>query len=134
MSLASSSKLILPPRCSLPRQRRDWSDPGKSFLAAGGLHTFDVVAFHGYGGGQAEQTNAIVDAYREVMGRNNLCTMPLWDTECSWGETYSGDDDRAAFLSKYLFLQWFRRIDRVIWYAYDGDPKCGVSPMQQEVC
>ena len=97
-----------------------------SFLAAGGLHTFDIVAFHGYGGAQAEQINKIVDDYRRVMSSNNLSALPLWDTECSWGENSIGDDaHRAAFLAKYFFLQWSRGVDRVLWYAYDGDPQWG---------
>ena len=100
-----------------------WFD---SFLTAGGLNTFDVVAFHGYGGAQAEQINAIVDDYRLVMSRHNLSALPLWDTECSWAETSIGDDaHRAAFLSKYFFLQWSRGVDRVLWYAYDGNPQWG---------
>jgi hypothetical protein len=97
-----------------------------SFLAAGGLHTFDAVAFHGYGGAQAEQINAIVNAYRQVMSSNNLSAAPLWDTECSWGGSNIGDDaHRAAFVAKYFFLQWSSGVDRVIWYAYDGDPIWG---------
>ena len=100
-----------------------WFD---SFLTAGGLNTFDVVAFHGYGGAQAEQINAIVDDYRLVMSRHNLSALPLWDTECSWAESSIGDDaHRAAFLSKYFFLQWSRGVDRVLWYAYDGNPQWG---------
>ena len=100
-----------------------WLD---SFLTAGGLNTFDVVAFHGYGGAQAEQINAIVDEYRQVMARHNLSPLSLWDTECSWGESTMGDDaHRAAFLSKYFFLQWSTGVDRVIWYAYDSDPQWG---------
>jgi hypothetical protein len=97
-----------------------------SFLAAGGLHTFDIVAFHGYGGVQAEQINAIVDDYRNVMIRNNLSALQLWDTECNWADDKIGDDaHRAAFLSKYFFLQWSKGVDRVIWYAYDGDSRWG---------
>ena len=100
-----------------------WFD---SFLNAGGLNTFDVVAFHGYGGGQAEQINAIVDDYRLVMSRHNLSALPLWDTVSSWGECRIGDDaHRAAFLSKYFFLQWSRGVDRVLWYAYDSNPEWG---------
>ena len=100
-----------------------WLD---SFLTAGGLNTFDVVAFHGYGGAQAEQINAIVDDNRLVMSHHNLSALPLWDTECSWGESNIGDDaHRAAFLSKYFFLQWSRGVDRVLWYAYDADPQWG---------
>jgi hypothetical protein len=100
-----------------------WLD---SFLAAGGLHTFDVLAFHGYGGVQAEQINGVVDAYRQVMGRYNLSALPLWDTEGSWGDDSIGDDaNRAAFLSKFFFLQWSKGVNRVIWYAYDGDSQWG---------
>jgi hypothetical protein len=52
--------------------------------------------------------------------------MSLWDTEGSWGENSIGDDaHRAAFLSKFFFLQWSKSVDRVVWYAYDGDPKWG---------
>jgi polysaccharide biosynthesis protein PslG len=97
-----------------------------SFLTAGGLHTFDVVAFHGYGGARAEQINSIVDSYRQVINRHNLSALPLWDTECGWGDSAIGDDaHRAAFLAKYFFLQWSRGVDRVIWYAYDGEPRWG---------
>ncbi len=97
-----------------------------SFIKAGGLHTFDIAAFHGYDGVQAERITAAVDAYRSVLSRHNLSALPLWDTECSWGADNIGDDaHRAAFLSKYFFLQWSRSVDRVLWYAYDGDPKWG---------
>ena len=91
-----------------------------------GLHTFDIAAFHGYEGIEAERIIAVVDAYRSVLDRNQLNGMRLWDTECSWGETTIGDDSRrAAFLSKYYLLQWSKGVDRVLWYAYDGDPKWG---------
>ncbi len=97
-----------------------------SFLKSGGLNTFDVVAFHGYGGAQAERINAIVDDYRRIMSRYNLSALPIWDTECSWGESNIGDEaHRAAFLSKYFFLQWSSGVDRVLWYAYDGLPQWG---------
>jgi hypothetical protein len=97
-----------------------------SFLDAGGIHTFDAVAFHGYQGAQAEQINGVVDSFRSVMDSHRLGAMPLWDTECSWGNTDVGDDaHRAAFVAKYFFLQWSRGVDRVIWYAYDGEPIWG---------
>jgi hypothetical protein len=98
----------------------------ESFIKAGGLHTFDIAAFHGYDGVQAERITAAVDAYRSVLSRHNLGATPLWDTECSWGGDNIGDDaHRVAFLSKYFFLQWSKNVDRVLWYAYDGDPKWG---------
>ena len=97
------SAMVLSPSASA-RSGATWLD---SFIKAGGLHTFDIVAFHGYEGAQAESIIAIVDAYRSVMSRHHLSAMPLWDTECSWGESNIGDSThRAAFLSKYFFLQW----------------------------
>ncbi len=102
-----------------------WFD---SFLRAGGRNAFDVVAFHGYGGAQAEQINAIVHDYRLVMSRHHLSALPLWDTECSWGESNIGDDShRAAFLSKSFFLQWSGRsgpspLVRLRWRPPVGPP------------
>jgi hypothetical protein len=99
------------------------------FIVAGGKGTFDIVAFHGYEGAQAERITAIVDVYRLVLARYNLGALPLWDTECSWGaggESTIGDNDhRAAFVSKYLVLQWSKAVDRVLWYAYDSEPEWG---------
>ena len=97
-----------------------------SFLTAGGLRTFDIVAFHGYAGVKAERINVVVADFRRVMSRNNLSALPLWDTECSWGNTDIGDNaNRAAFLAKYFFLQWSKGVDRVLWYAYDANPEWG---------
>ena len=116
------SAMVLSPAAT-GRTGATWLD---SFIKAGGLHTFDIVAFHGYEGVHAERITAAVDAYRSVLGRHNLSTMPLWDTEGSWGENTIGDDaHRAAFLSKFFILQWSKGVDRVLWYAYDGDPKWG---------
>ena len=116
-----SATVLSPSACG--ETGADWLN---SFLNAGGLHTFDVVVFHGYQGAQAEQINAVVDDFRSVMIRQNLSNLPLWDTECSWGNTDVGDDaNRAAFVAKYFFLQWSKGVDRVIWYAYDGEPIWG---------
>jgi hypothetical protein len=55
------------------------------------------------------------------MSANADLSMPLWDTEGSWGQTAIGDDShRAAFLAKYYVLQWSQGVDRVVWYAYDN--------------
>ncbi len=116
------SAIVLSPS-SAGKAGAKWLD---SFVKASGLHTFDIVAFHGYEGVHAERITATVDAYRLVLSRHNLSAMSLWDTEGSWGENSIGDDaHRAAFLSKFFFLQWSKSVDRVVWYAYDGDPKWG---------
>jgi hypothetical protein len=116
------SAMVLSPAAT-GRTGAKWLD---SFIKAGGLHTFDIAAFHGYDGVQAELITATVDAYRLVLSRHNLSATPLWDTEGSWGSDNIGDDaHRAAFLSKFFVLQWSKNVDRVLWYAYDGDPKWG---------
>jgi hypothetical protein len=41
------------------------------------------------------------------MRAHAVSTLPLWDTEGSWGDSGMGDDShRAAFLAKYYVLQW----------------------------
>jgi hypothetical protein len=116
------SAMVLSPSAAGTAGSR-WLD---SFIKAGGLHTFDIAAFHSYESPQAERINAIIDAYRSVLAHHKLSATPLWDTECGWGESAIGDDaHRAAFLSKSFILQWSRNVDRVLWYAYDADPKWG---------
>jgi hypothetical protein len=97
-----------------------------SFLAAGGSSVIDIVAFHGYGTVHAEDLIAILNSYRTVMCAANVSSMPLWDTEGSWGDDAIGDDaHRAAFLAKYYLLQWSQGVPRVVWYSYDNDPQWG---------
>jgi hypothetical protein len=93
----------------------------EAFLSGGGNSSVDIIAFHGYGTANAEDVNGIVDSYRQVMSANAGLSMPLWDTEGSWGQTAIGDDShRAAFLAKYYVLQWSQGVNRVVWYAYDN--------------
>jgi hypothetical protein len=91
-----------------------------AFLSGGGNSYVDIIAFHGYGSAKAEDLNAIVSNYRVVMNVDADPSMPLWDTEGSWGESAIGDDaHRAAFVAKYFVLQWSHGVARVVWYAYD---------------
>ncbi len=96
-----------------------------TFIAGGGRGTFDAVAFHGYEGTIAEAILPIVAVYRHALTSYKL-DLPVIDTECSWGDNPIGDDaHRAAFLAKYFILQWSVKVSRVLWYAYDGDPRWG---------
>lgn len=97
-----------------------------NFLNQGGKGTFDIVAFHGYEGTIAEAITPIVNVYRNAMRVFGIDELPLWDTECSWGNNPIGDDaHRAAFLAKYVVLQWSDGVERSLWYAYDGQPGWG---------
>jgi hypothetical protein len=92
-----------------------------AFLSGGGSSYVDIIAFHGYGTGVAENVNQIVSSFRTVMNADANPSMPMWDTEGSWGECTIGDDsDRAAFVAKYYVLQWSLGVARVVWYAYDN--------------
>jgi hypothetical protein len=96
-----------------------------TFIADGGRGTFDAVAFHGYEGTNAEAIIPIVAVYRHALTSYKL-DLPVIDTECSWGNSPIGDDaHRAAFLAKYFILQWSVKVPRVLWYAYDAEPKWG---------
>jgi hypothetical protein len=92
-----------------------------AFLSGGGNSYVDIIAFHGYGTANAEDLNGIVSSYRAVMSADADASMPLWDTEGSWGQSTIGDDShRAAFVAKYFVLQWSQGVARVVWYAYDN--------------
>jgi polysaccharide biosynthesis protein PslG len=96
-----------------------------AFIAGGGRGTFDVVAFHGYEGTNAEAIIPIVAVYRHALTSYKL-DLPVIDTECSWGQSPIGNDaHRAAFLAKYFILQWSVKVSRVLWYAYDSEPEWG---------
>lgn len=93
-----------------------------SFLSSGGSSYVDIIAFHGYGTANAEDLNSIVNSYRVILSTHDLSSMPLWDTEGSWGDAAIGDDShRAAFVAKYFLLQWSQGVARVVWYAYDNN-------------
>ncbi len=91
------------------------------FLDGGGRQVVDVVAFHGYWSGRAEDVVALVRGYRVLAGGK-----PVWDTEASWAGRdggrggLTGGAERAAFLAKYELLQWSLGVERFAWYAYDG--------------
>ena len=92
-----------------------------SFLNAGGREAIDVVAFHGYWSGTAEDVIGVVARYKELAQGK-----PLWDTEASWAGRNGGRgglthaDEQAAFVAKYEVLQWSLGVERFVWYAYDG--------------
>ncbi len=108
-----------------------------SFLQAGGGSYVDVLAFHGYWSGTAEDLISVIANLRAVMSANNVASKPLWDTEADW-YAYNPPTDlikQAAFLMKYYLLHWSLGVDRFIWYEYDGgdygalwNPSTGILP------
>jgi hypothetical protein len=98
-----------------------WLD---KYHAGGGGEYADIISFHGYCNNEAESIVSVVSQYQAVVRTHGQSGKPLWDTEADWAgdaddELY-GNENRAAFLAKYYFLQWSEGIGRFVWYAYDG--------------
>jgi hypothetical protein len=96
------------------------------FLAAGGGRFVDGVAFHGYGNtipSSPEEVNRIVDAVQAVMAKRGISSLPLWDTESSWGPAkhLPNEDDRVAFVARHYLLQWSKGVQRDYWYAWNDN-------------
>jgi hypothetical protein len=95
-----------------------------SFLAGGGSQFIDVIAFHGYQTGTAEDIVSTIAGYNAVMKANHAGNKQLWDTEASWAQCDNQGtqrmDQKVAFIPKYYLLQWSQGVPRFVWYAYDG--------------
>ncbi len=94
-----------------------WLD---SYLADGGTRYTDIVSFHGYLLGPAENHLQVIQEYRTITSKYGLQTKPLWNTESDWGDV-QGVENQAAYLAKYYLLQWHEGLERFYWYAYDND-------------
>jgi polysaccharide biosynthesis protein PslG len=94
------------------------------FLARGGTHYVDVIAFHGYWSARAEDVVDVISRYRTVMAANGASEKALWDTESSWsGFGNLGTPSSAqqvGFVAKDYLLHWSQGVSRFVWYAYDG--------------
>jgi polysaccharide biosynthesis protein PslG len=92
------------------------------FLEAGGGQYADIMAFHGYWGGSAENGVKIISDFKEVFAAKGDKSKPIWDTEVSWGENAKipDPDAQAAYLAKSHLLHWSAGISRLYWYAYDN--------------
>ncbi len=104
----------------------NWYD---AYLSAGGGNYADIMSVHGYVhyGGRQPGAQAFLDYYRqarEIMTKHGLAAKPVWDTEASWGETkdnhFENQDDQAAFVAQFYLLQWSQGLQRLYWYAYNG--------------
>jgi hypothetical protein len=111
----------------------------------------EVVAFHGYPGpNPAEQVVTIYDKVNSILVGQALRTLPVFDTEGSWGardgvSNLSDPDQEAAFTARYLLVQQSAGIQRLYWYGWDlnsgdgtlwtpsGLTAAGVSYQQIEV-
>jgi hypothetical protein len=98
-----------------------------SYFAAGGTKDVDGVAFHAYPDPKNDiaetVTQSISTGIKNVLIKYGLSTVPLWDTEVSWGQqngTITDPGLRAAFVAREFMLNWSIGVSRVYWYAWDS--------------
>ncbi len=95
-----------------------------TWLGLGGRGLVDGVAFHGYPaiGEAPEQIQGAVGVLAAVMNKNGMGTLPLWDTESSWGRAvqFPTEENQMAWVAKHLILEQSIGVQRSFWYAYDN--------------
>jgi hypothetical protein len=102
----------------------------KTFLADGGGAYVDVIAFHGYWSSTAEDIIKSVTGFQAAMKAEGASSLPLWDTEASWGASNNAPsvpdpNNQASFLAKYFLLQWSEGVSRFVWYGWDAATEWG---------
>jgi hypothetical protein len=107
----------------------------EEFLDLGGVQCIDVVAYHLYvAESTPEAMQPVVVKIQQVMKRQKLIGIPLWNTESGWhientdGTPYGRvpmgwslvDSDRsAAFVARAYLLASAFGVDRYYWYSWD---------------
>jgi hypothetical protein len=69
-----------------------------------------------------EQIVSQVQSLNQILANHGLSTLPLWNTEASWGSLTSVDQDQASWLMRYQAAQAVTGVSRFVWYSYDN---CG---------
>lgn len=121
----------------------------EDFLAKGGSGCIDVVAYHLYVPlGPPEAIPPLIGRIRQVMKRQGLEHLPLWNTETGWiientdrtreGKLPEdwlrvGSDQSAAFVVRSYLLSIAFGVDRFYWYAWDGKSMGLIEPIAKTV-
>ena len=128
IKLIDPSAIVTTPAVSSsgwPLSHDEWLD---QYLSAGGGKFADAIAWHGYAGrndrpalppeGLSEQIQAV----RKVLGKHNLSTLPIWNTEGGWGRDAQLPDEgaQAAFLTKWFLINFTNGVARAYWYQWDN--------------
>jgi hypothetical protein len=100
----------------------------------------DIVAVHGRAprkeNVQPEAFISIADAFRALMAKHGLGSLPLWDTEAGWrprprqgpGEAEVTDpDQQAAYVARAYLIRASEDIGSLVWYAWDAGSATGNS-------
>jgi len=104
----------------------------EDYLHDGGGKNEDVMAIHGYvhSGKRgvypvAADIISSTKGLRKLMEERGLGSLPIFDTESSWGNAgnmgFENDDDfESGFLSQFYFLHWSAGISRFYWYCWNN--------------
>jgi hypothetical protein len=119
---ANPNQVLMPPISSINSSNLSWLD---SYLAGAGTQYpyADIAAFHGYGlGSDPEGIVTEVQSLNQTLANHGLSSLPLWNTEASWGSQTSVDEQQASWLMRYHAALALTGVSRFVWYAYDN---CG---------
>jgi hypothetical protein len=111
-----------------------WLD---TFLQQGGGQYVDVIGYHFYVTPAApEALMPLADKIHQIMQRNHVPQLPLWDTESGWRmanhqnevkplpsapfNKVLSDEEAIAYVARFYTLAWVKGIARVYWYAWDN--------------
>ena len=62
---------------------------------------------------------------KQVLAKNGVASMPLWNTESGWGDWKDGvntftPDQAGAFVARAHLVFWVSGVSRFYWYAWDN--------------
>lgn len=118
---ANPNQVLLPSISRLSQQNLAWLDSYLSTARAAYPYA-DVIAFHGYGATIPEQIVPQIQSLNQTIAKHGLSTLPLWNTEASWGAPPYVDEDQASWLMRYHVALAASGVSKFVWYAYDN---CG---------
>jgi hypothetical protein len=86
----------------------------------------DIISVHGRAGrlenAQPEAFETIADAFRTVMAKHGVASLPLWDTEGGWrrqGEVLD-PDQQAAYVARAYLIRAGKNLGSFEWYQWDN--------------
>jgi hypothetical protein len=123
LSPSTTINFETPTECATadPRCGSNWMN---NWLAAGGSKSIDGIAFHGYPQltEAPEVIQGTVTLLQLAMNQNGVGSLPLLDTESSWGlnTALPAQGDQIAFLARHLLLEESMGVQGSFWFDYDG--------------
>lgn len=101
------------------------ADEVNAFFGNGGKGYADAVAFHGYPPCcnkpyPPEEILKILPPLRTAMSNQGVSSLPIWDTEASWGiDNKQLPSDPSGWVARFEILQWSNTVARHYWYDWN---------------